>query len=43
MLGGGVMVFNATLLVEETGRKPPIDRKSLTNFFTYYCIEYTSP
>ena len=24
-------------------RKPPTCRKSLTNFITYYCIEYISP
>ena len=24
-------------------RKPPTCHKSLTNFITYYCIEYTSP
>jgi hypothetical protein len=27
----------------EYGRKPPTGRKSLTNFITWYCIEYTSP
>ena len=26
-----------------TRRKPPSCRKSLTNFITWYCIEYTSP
>ena len=26
-----------------TRRKPLTCRKSLTNFITYYCIEYTSP
>jgi len=28
---------------QSTRRKPPICRKSLTNFITYYCIENTSP
>ena len=47
------LVFNATfnnisailwrslLLVEETGEKPPTCHKSLTNFITQCCIEYT--
>jgi hypothetical protein len=26
-----------------THRKPPTCRKSLTNFITKFCIEYTSP
>jgi len=26
-----------------TRRQPLTSRKSLTNFITYYCIEYTSP
>jgi hypothetical protein len=49
------MMFNATfnnisvisrwsaLLVEESRRKPLTRRKSLTNFITLCCIEYTSP
>jgi len=35
----------SVLFVEETGipgKKPPTCRESLTNFITYYCIEYTS-
>jgi len=43
-----VMVFNATFSFigggnRNTQRKPPICSKSLTNFITHYCIEYTSP
>ena len=49
------MVFNATfnnisviswrsvLMVRGNRRKPPTCHKSLTNFFTQCCIEYTSP
>ena len=29
--------------VEKTGEKTPTRRKSLTNFITQLCIEYTSP
>ena len=38
--------WRSVLWVEETGstlRKPPTCRKSLTNFITECCIEYTSP
>ena len=28
---------------QSTQRKPPTSRKSLTNFITSCCIEYTSP
>jgi hypothetical protein len=43
-----VISWQLVLLVEETGvpwtqRKPPTCRKSLTNFITWCCIEYTSP
>ena len=42
-------LYRGVLLVEEnafkwrTQRKQPTCRKSLTNFITQYCIEYTSP
>ena len=41
-----VISWRSVLLLEETGvprRKPPTYRKSLTDFITYCCIEYTSP
>jgi len=40
-----VISWRSVLLLEETRdqRKPWICRKSLTNFITYCCIEYTSP
>jgi len=42
-----VMVFNATFSFigganRNTQRKPSISSKSLINFITKYCIEYTS-
>ena len=43
-----VISWQSVILVEETGvpgdtwRKPSTCRKSLTNFITYCCIEYTS-
>jgi len=47
------MVFNATFFqqylsfigggIRSTRRKSPTCRKSLTNFITQCCIEYTSP
>jgi hypothetical protein len=38
-----VILWRSVLLVEEIGKNPRIYRKSLTNFITYCCIEYTSP
>jgi hypothetical protein len=41
-----VILWRSALLMEETGvagKKPPTCYKSLTNFITYCCIEYTSP
>jgi len=42
------MVFNATfnnisVILKSIRRKPPTCRKSLKNFITLCCIEYTSP
>jgi hypothetical protein len=38
-----VTLWRSVLLVEETGVPGKNNRKSLTNFITLYCIEYTSP
>ena len=38
-----VILWRSVLLVEEAGKKLPTCRKSLTNFITYHCIDYTSP
>ena len=38
-----VISWRSVVLVEETQRKPPNYRKSLTNCITYCCMEYTSP